>query len=243
MIDMLNKNKKIIIAGLAVFVIVIAMLTAMIAANKGKQDFSQLGPVRQAVSLDEYIKTDSGFMSKQNAEMLRLPQKQVDPPVPVKIPLEKIFMVPVMVGGGDAIYSVVGQLPGNNFFRLEPENLNKIFSINNPDEALKYVDFLMVSAGRSGYDRIRRTVWQVSDYDKIGCKVMPEDENMPLPENRPVSQAKQVGEKFEVTWIYFTPTVPAGYRKMVVEVRRDGGFTIKDNPEEPFWSCGGGFVF
>jgi len=152
-------------------------------------------------------------------------------------------MTPISVVGGDAIYTAIGELPGNKFFRLEPDNLDKIFSVRSPEEALKYIDFLMITAGRSSYARARRTVWQAGDYDRIGCKDVANNQNLSLPNDRPVSQAKISGDGFEVTWIYFTPTVPAGYHKMVLQVEKNGGFTIEDSPDEPFWPCGQGFVF
>jgi len=241
---MLNKNKKTIIAGAVVFVLVVAALsTFLIIVLRNRQSLSQLGEVRKAASLDEYVETDSKLMHKKNMEPLQLSRKEVVPPVPTRIDLRKITMTPVLVEGGDAVYEAVGELPGKNFFRLEPENLNKIFSISSPDQALKYIDFLMVATGRSSYDRVRTTVWKTSDYDKIGCKVMPDDENLPLPTDRPVSQAKVSGDGFEVDWVYFTPALPAGYHQMIIQVEKDGGFTIKDSPEKPFWPCGGGFVF
>jgi len=242
---MSSKYKKLIIAGMAVFVVVVVALLAAIWLLKRAQDnkVKQLGEVRQAASLDDYIESDQGLMHKQNMEGLQLAPKEVVPPVPTQLPVEKITMAPIMEVGGDAVYAAVGELPGNKFFRLEPDNLDKIFSVNTPDEALKYIDFLMVTAGRSSYDRARTTVWQTGDYEKLGCRVSPDEPNKPLPTNRPVSQAKVSGDGFEVTWIYFTPVLPAGYHKMVVQVANNGGITIEDNPNDAFWSCGGGIVF
>jgi len=241
---MSSKNKKIIIAGLTAFIlIVVALLAATITIEEEKQDFSQLGEVREAANLDEYIKTDPELAYGKNLQSAGVERREINLPVATKIQLNKIVMAPVGLVGGDVIYAAVGELPNNNFFRLEPDNLNKIFLVSTPEEALKYVDFLMVTAGRSSYDRTRTTVWQVSDYDKIGCRVMPEEENLPLPKDRPISQSKQLNNGFEVTWIYFTPTLPAGYHKMMVEVGKDGGISVKDNPEEAFWPCGKGFVF
>ncbi|MFH1182785.1 MAG: hypothetical protein V1690_00800 [Candidatus Moraniibacteriota bacterium] len=259
---MLNKNKKIIITGAIALVLIIAALLVAVLISKKEilrlaplaqdDNIKQLGEVRQAASLDEYIEADPGLMHKKNAGELQLSQKEVVPPVPTQIEIEKITMAPIMLGGGDAVYAVIAQLPGNKFFRLEPDNLNKVFLVSNPEEALKYIDFLMVTAGRSSYDRARTTVWQAGDYDKIGCGGMLEGTKQPLtaPPNgvsslnsRLASQAKISGAGFEVSWVYFTPVLPSGYHKMMLQVEKNGSFTIKDDPEEPFWPCGGGIVF
>lgn len=242
---MSNKNKKAIIIGLLVIVLILIVIAVSVKILKQVQDdkSKQLGEVRQAANLDAFIESDPGLMHKKNAQAMQLSNKELNSPIPTQIPLEKITMVPIMMVGGDVVYGAIGQLADNKFFRIEPENLNKIFLINSSEEALKYIDFLMVTAGRSSYDRARTTVWKVADYDKIGCKVAPDDPNMPLPIDRSVSQAEPSGGGYKVVWIYFTPTFPAGYYKTTFQVEKDGGFTIEDNPNEPFWSCGGGIVF
>ena len=242
---MSNKNKKAIIIGLLGVVLILTVIAVSVKILKQVQDdtLEQQLQVKTADNVDTYIESDPGLMHRKNAQAMKLPSKEVIPPVPTQVDLEKITMAPIMMVGGDVIYGAIGQLPNNKFFRIEPENLNKVFSINSPDEALKYVDFLMVTAGRSSYDRARTTVWETADYEKIGCKVAPDDPDMPLPTSKPVSQAKVSGNAYEVIWIYFTPTVPAGYHKMILQVEKNGGFTIKDYPEEAFWSCGGGVVF
>ena len=245
---MLNKNKKIIIAGVVVLVVIVVVLlvVALLAKRqvlKQVQDDRGLGEVRTAVSLDEYVKTDAGLMQKENSEALMLPLKEVTPPVPTQIELRKITMAPIGIVGGDAVYAVIGELPDNKFFRLEPDNLNKIFSVNSPEEALKYVDFLMVTAGRTSYDRARTTIWRTADYEKSNCKTLLDKEEVLPPKDRPVSQAKVSGSGFEVSWVYFTPVLPAGYHKMIFQVEKDGSFEILENPDEPFFACGGGVVF
>lgn len=241
---MLNKNKKIIVAGVIVLILIVTTLVGVKILKKIQDDtIKQLGEVRKAASIDEYIETDPGLLHKENAEELQLTKKEVVSPVPTQIKLEKITMAPVGMAGGDVIYDIIGELPDNNFFRLESNNLDKLFSVNSPEEALKYIDFLMITAGRSSYDRARKTVWETPDYEKIGCKVTPEDENKTLPKDRPISQAKIADDGFEVNWVYFTPTTPAGYHKMVLQVEKNGAYIIKNSPDSPFWPCGEGFVF
>jgi len=243
---MVNKNKKIIIGLLALLSISIIMALAVgvgIWKQTQGDKLKQLGEIRQMASIDEYIESDPGLLHKKNAEALGLAPQKIIVPVSTQIPLQGITMAPIVVEGGDAVYAAVGELPNNKFFRLEPDNLNKIFSVNDSKEALKYIDFLMVTAGRSSYDRARTTVWKTADYDRIGCRTMPDEENRALPGDRPASQAKVSGDGYEVTWVFFTPTVPAGYFKAALRVEKDGGYSVISDPTEPFWPCGGGFVF
>jgi hypothetical protein len=241
---MSNKNKKIII-GLVVLLIV-AAVAAGVGIWKRYQDdnqLKQLGEIRQAASIDDYIESDPGLMHKKSAEELELAPKEITAPVPAQIPLQKMTMAPIGMEGGDAIYSIIGELPNNNFFKLGPDKFNKVFSVGSPGEALKYVNFLMVTAGQSSYDRARTTVWSQTDYDKLGCQAGSNESSRSLPTDRPVSQTKGSGDGFEVTWIYFTPAVPAGYHKMLLQVGKDGEYSVLDDPDDPFWPCGGGFVF
>lgn len=241
---MLNKNKKIIIILVAAFVVVLVVaLVSNKILKRVQDDTSQLGEVKKAANLDEYIKNDPELAQGKELEDSGISRMEITPPVPTQIPIDKITMTPVGLGGGDPVYAPVVELPGNKFFKLEQNNSDKVFSVTNPEEALKYIDFIMVSAGQSNYDRIKQTVWRSSDYDKIGCKDVANNQNLALPTDRPVSLAKVSGTGFEVTWVYFTPTVPAGYHKMVLQVEKDGGFTIKNNPDQAFWPCGQGFVF
>ena len=238
---MLNKNKKIIVGILLILVLIIIVFLASLAVRKKNEE--QLAGTKKAVNLDEYIQADPELLPGGELEAAGIERKEIIPPVSTQIPINKITMLPVGLGGGDSIYTSVVELPGNQFFKLGGDNIDKVFSVSNPQEALKYVDFLMVTLGRSNYDRVKQTVWQAADYDKIGCGALPGNGNRALPKERPVSQAKISGDGFEVEWVYFTPALAAGYHKTLIQVEKNGGFTVKDNSGEPFWSCGGGFVF
>lgn len=237
-----KRYKKIIIAGALVLLVgVFAGIGIVKRIQENK--ISQLGEVRQAASLDEYIENDPRLLDNETAEKFQLSRKEIVPPVPSRIKIEKITMVPVIMVGGDAVYDIVAQLPGNQFLRITPDNFNKVFLVSNPEEALHYVDFLMVVAGRNIYARAKKTVWSSTDYDAIGCKTYPGGKDAPLPDKRVVSQARNYRDGFEVDWVYFTPAIKSGYYKKVIQVGRDGGYKIKNDSKEPFWPCGGGIVF
>lgn len=228
---------------IALFVLVVVIVAIVFSVNKKNEVLKQELQTRKASDLDQYVSTDPNFVSEKKLKEFGLKNQEVQAPVPTKIELNKITMVPNLMEGGDVIYSVIGELPDKSFFQIETDKLNKIFTVNSAEEATKYIDFLMITAGRSSYDRARKTLWKPEEYDKIGCKDVVKNEALPLPKDRPVSQAKVSGDGFEVTWIFFTPTFPAGYHKIVYQVGRDGAYSVKESTGEPFWPCGQGFVF
>jgi len=239
-----NKNKKIIwIVLLAVVIIAIFAFIALRVFYPQNLYMNNIKDAAKADSLDNYVAAKTDLLTQDKAKPLGLDQKVVVPPVPVKIPEMKITLVPQLMVGGDALYSPVVEIPGGKFFTLTSDNFKNLFSINKPEEAIQYINFLYVTMGRSSYSRIKETVWQTSDYDKIGCRVMAEEPNKPLPVNRPVSFAKAVDSGFEVDWIYFTKAFPSGYYKDTYIVSKDGEVTIQDKADQPFWPCGQGIMF
>ena len=110
---------------------------------------------------------------------------------------------------------------------------------------MKYVDFLGVTMGSSAYNRARKTVWQTADYDTIGCQATPDSPAGKIPgqTTRKITSAQQNPDGFEVNWVYFTPTYPAGYFLDTYLVKTDGEISNLNVPDQPFWACGGGFLF
>ena len=149
-----------------------------------------------------------------------------------------------MVVGGDTVYVPVASFSGNKYFILKPDNIKNIFTVNNPEEAIKYIELAVVNLGWSTYDRVKKVVNKSEDYDTIGCRIMPEDQNNPLPASRPVSNAVKTPRGYEVTLVYFTPVNPAGYYTGAYLLGEDGSITAKEDNSKLFWKCGeGGIVF
>lgn len=238
-----KKNKKRIIVVVAILVLASTLMGVGIFKRIQDNKIKELGEARLARNLDEYVRNDPELMKREDAEKFQLSQKEIVPPVSSRFRIKKFTMVPVATMGGDVVYDLIAELPGNRFLRIKPENFNKVFSVSSPGEALDYVDFLMAVAGQNIYARVKKTVWSRADYDTIGCKAYPGGKDAPLPGDRPISQARSSREGFEVDWVYFSPAIKSGYYKKVIQVGRDGGYEIKDDSREPFWPCGGGIIF
>lgn len=241
---MQNKNKKIALIVLAALVIIaIISLIGLRVFYPEEKYIAELKDVKTASDLDEFVNGRPELLKSDYAEPLGLERVQVNPPVPVKLPELKITLIPQMMVGGDAIYEPVANFNGNQYFILNPENYQSAFSVNSPEDALKYVEFITVTMGKSSYERAKKIVYESKNYDEFGCKVMPGEQNNPLPDSRPVSLAKRVDDKYEVSLVYFTPVYPAGYYTSNYLVEKDGNITLTEKAGKPFWSCGGGIVF
>jgi len=239
------ENQKFIwvLVGVIIVLVVISLAIFWITGQRRSTNNPILGEAKKADNLESFVKNNTQLMTKEKAEPLSLENLDVTPPVPTKVNIKKITLVPKLIVGGDALYEPVVELPGNNFLILSPAQYKEVFSVNTADEALEYIEFLEIKMGKSTYDRIRQTVKQVGDYDKIGCRVMQEEENKPLPMDRAVSQVKEQNDGFAVEWVYFTQAYPAGYYKISYFVGRNGDVVAKDKPDQPFWSCGQGILF
>lgn len=215
----------------------------VIYAFWGKQtDRVEIEGVKEAASLEEFVKTQTNLMSKEKAKALGIGNKEVSIPVKADLPNLKITLVPELMVGGDVVYKAIGEYDGK-FFILNREEWKKVFSVEKKEDAIKYVDFLLAKIGEKTYDRIKQTVFVKGDYEKIGCRVMPDEENSPLPVERPTSAVDETENGFEVTWIYFTAGFPAGYYKERYLVDKEGDLRVLEKNEKPFWPCGNGILF
>lgn len=206
-----------------------------------KHNYSELG-AQNAANLDEFIKTQNQLLPQDKAGTMGLKKEDINSPVPTAIETKKITLVPQLMEGGDALYQPVVELPGNKFFVLTPSELKGFFKVDSPQDAIKYVDFIMVKLGKGGYDRMKKTVFVTGDYDKIGCKDLAKGVNLPLPLDRTATTAQSAQGGFDVQWIYYSPAYPSGYFKDSVFVSSDGNIVVKDKSDKPFWNCGTGFM-
>jgi len=230
------------IQNILISILVLGIISLVVVNFTLKQKKGAPQEAEKASNLDEYVNQSSELLSTEETQSLLMERKEVSIPVPVKIPSVKITMVPQMLGGGDPVYQPVGEA-NQNFFILDSSNWNKVFKINTPQEAEKYIDFLMVTLGSKKYDRIKKTVWKEADYKQIGCRASEYEKEYPLPKARPVTKAKATNEGFEVTWVYFSAAYPAGYFKEVYLVKKNGEVETKKKQEKPFHSCGTGILF
>jgi len=235
-----KEYKKIWLVLITLGVIVFTVILVVYAVNK-KKDYGIKG-LEKANSLEEYLLKDP---SLNQVKELGLTNKKVDVPFTPKLDNVEITLVPELMGGGDIIYRTVVKTDRNKYFVLNEDNQNKVFDINSNDEAKKYIDFVMTKIGKTSYDRIRKTVWEEKDYEKIKCN--DSDVNYyggdSIPSKKPITKAVSIQGGYEVTWIYYTPTYPAGYWKEVYTVTKDGNINKKEKSSKPFWSCGGGIMF
>ncbi len=236
-----SQNKR-IIRSLLVFLAVFAIALILIEIMSSNSTVTDIEGLKKATSLDEFIVSNpNDFMSNQEKKAMGLSDTEILSPVPLKVEGAKIIMAPKLLGGGDLVYTPVFAT-GNYFAIITAENLSKIFSPQSPEQAIQYIDFLRTKLGATSYDRSRITVWQKSDYDNIHCK----DDNgndLGLPNERPVTTATSKDNGWEITWIYHSQTVPAGFFREVFEVGKDGSVNLKEKEGEPFWSCGTGILF
>ncbi len=241
---MFNQKQKIV---LLVCVVLTLVSTAILIFSTNQGASNQL----KFTNLDSFLASDPEFAGQKTVKSIGLERKDIDIPLPTKNNLQKITMVPVLAVGGDAIYEPIAQINQNEFVRLNQENASQFFTINTPEEALKYVDFLLTKLGNGGYDRARETIWSETDYQNKNCNLVSQYDNSPsteknfepIPIEKPISQAKKSDKGFAIDWVYFTPTVPAGYFKESLQVDKNGQITFQDKPENPFWACQDGFVF
>jgi hypothetical protein len=207
---MQNKNIFLVIL-MVIFVIGIAAFLSLRFFYPEEQIISQIKDIKTAGSIEEFIASAPELLTEERAKLLGLAKNEIALPLPSKLPDLKITLVPQMVVGGDTVYVPVASFSGNKYFILKPDNIKNIFTVNNPEEAIKYIELAVVNLGWSTYDRVKKVVNKSEDYDTIGCRIMPEDQNNPLPASRPVSNAVKTPRGYEVTLVYFTPVNPAGY--------------------------------
>lgn len=193
--------------------------------------------------LDKFIITQRDLMSPESARKRKLSQVEIPIPIETKSPIAKLTIVPVVASGGDALYEPIAQSPDGSFFVLRKSDFPKYFKVTSPEKSLAYLDFTMVKTGARGYDRFKKTVYKPEDYQNRECKDKNNNSTVSTVHPLPISEARATAEGFQVNWVYYSPTVPAGYWKKTYLVTQDGDIKPKDNPSKPFFPCGRGFMF
>jgi len=241
MLNVILKN-KILTSLVALFLIILLSIIIMFIYSSDGQ-LGGISGAQKATSLDAFVDSlPETFMSSKERAAVGFQKEELQSPVALQIPEAKITMVPKLMGGGDLVYEPVVELGGNNFAVITEDNINKIFKVTSPKEAFLYIDFLRTKMGKNSYDRSRETIFTKEDYAKLGCKDASGAE-LAMPTDQPITTATLVNGNYEVNWIYSSKAFPAGFFKEVFEVRSDGGVTLKEKQEKPFWPCGTGFLF
>lgn len=192
--------------------------------------------------LDQFVKTQKELMAPETAQKLHFKEVEVTAPVPTKKPIAKLTMVPAGLGGGDVMYEPVIETQDGQFQILKKTDYSQFFKISSPDEALDYLKFALVKLGERNYDRMKMTISNIDMYRKE-CRDRQNNLVTSSINPLPLSQAKAVSGGYQVTWVYYSAALPAGYWRKVYLVTPDGDIQLKENPDKPFWRCGRSVVF
>jgi hypothetical protein len=241
-----DKTKKIIFTGAIVLLALVVLIAITILvwphSRSGPSDSSN-EPASPESRLDQFLRSEKIILDPAKARKRGLAIKEITVPIKTRASLSHLYLVPTGAAGGDSIYLPVWEDQQGNFSILQYPDYKNIFSINSAQEAANYIDFVRVKLGSSAYDRLKKTVWNPGDYKITDCK----DKNgQPVASSitpLPLTQATVSSNGYEVSWIYYTPAISAGYWKQTYFVSPDGSFRLEENVGRPFWPCGGSILF
>jgi len=245
----MNSKSKIIGLGIgALLLLILVALAAYMMYWKPEPKTGEgssaapTAPGENLSPLDQFVKTRKEFMAPETARKLGLKEPEVPIPVATKKPIRKLTLVPAGLGGGDVRYEPVIETPNGQFQVLKKSDYPQYFKVDSPDNALKYLKFALVKLGERQYDRIRMTISSPEMYRKE-CRDNKNKVTVSTITPLPITQSQAVSGGYQVTWIYYSGAMPAGYWRKVYLVTPDGDIQLRENSDKPFWPCGRSVVF
>lgn len=163
--------------------------------------------------------------------------------IPIRINFSgvEIYNIPVGGAGGDVFTKPIIK-SGNLYCELTDRNSQKLFAPIQKEEAIKYLDFKLVTLGRNGYQVSRSTILDREDYEDV-YRNLTCDKSISDSEKR-ITTLQETKDGFLINWVYYTMFGErAGYYQWKVKVGPDAKIQIIEETDKPFIDCGEGAIF